>query len=174
MIDAERLALAEAFLQEAVFESRAKQAAGTALAAGASAKPTNCGLGREAAIELGLSPRGRELFDALFGGAADTGETGVQREPADPSQGDLANSPDGGATTAARLAKLRDVMSAWIERQDQLDRDRNHFLKAFRQRHGFDRRAYSVEVLAEYDSGLAAINARADAERRAHAQRLLD
>jgi hypothetical protein len=146
MAASDRLALAEAFLQEAVFESRAKQAAGTVLAAGASATATNCGLGREAAIELELSPRGRELFGALFGAAA---------------------------SSCTELARIRAAMTAWIERQDQLDRDRNHFLKAFRQRHGFDRRAYAPEALAAYDSGLAAINARVDAERSEHASRLL-
>ncbi|MCC6409192.1 MAG: hypothetical protein IT453_18685 [Planctomycetes bacterium] len=144
-MDGDRLALAEAFLQEAVFQSRAKQAAGTVLAAGASAKPTNCGLGREAAVVLELSPRGRELFEALFPLVL----------------------PD------EALASLRERISAWVERQDQLDRDRNHFLKAFRQRHGFDRRAYSAEQLADYDSGLAEINARADRERREHAARIL-
>lgn len=174
---ADRIALAEAFLQEAVFESRAKQAAGTALAAGASSKPTNCGLGREAAIELGLSPRGRELFEALFApaeGAAgavaerQAAQTPVRRDAANVQPLDTARTP-----SIVDLTHLREVMRAWIERQDQLDRDRNHFLKAFRQRHGFDRRAYSGEQLAEYDSGLAAINARADAERREHASRLL-
>ena len=144
----DRLALAEAFLQEAVFASRAKQAAGTALAAGASAKPTNCGLGREAAIELDLTPRGRELFDALFASTSSTT-----------------------SSNAAGLAHVRDALGAWVERQDQLDRDRNHFLKAFRQRHGFDRRAYTPAQLAEFDSGLAAVNARVDTERREHAAR---
>lgn len=153
----DRLALAEAFLQEAVFESRAKQAAGTALAAGASAKPTNCGLGRDAAIELGLSPRGRELFASLF----------VRADATSPSRG----AP---SAAAAELARIRDVMTAWIERQDQLDRNRNHFLKAFRQRHGFDRRAYTAEELALYDAGLAAVNAQAERERREHAERLIE
>lgn len=143
--DGDRHALAQAFLQEAVFASRAKQAAGTALAAGASAKPTNCGLGREAAVVLDLTPRGRELLGTLFPGA-----------PSDPE-----------------LGRIREVMGAWIERQDQLDRERNHFLKAFRQRHGFDRRAYSPALLAEFEAGLAAVNSRVDAERREQAARLL-
>jgi hypothetical protein len=32
-------------------------------------------------------------------------------------------------------------------------------MKAFRGRHGFDRRAYGPEVAAEYEAGLAAVNA---------------
>ncbi|MCE9593810.1 MAG: hypothetical protein K8S98_06430 [Planctomycetes bacterium] len=144
-MDGDRLALAEAFLQEAVFQSRAKQAAGAALASGASAKPTNCGLGREAAIVLELSARGEELLRALFA-----------KPLAEPE-----------------LARLDAVRREWIERQDQLDRDRNHFLKAFRQRHGFDRRAYTPALLAEFEAGLADVNARADRERNEHAARLL-
>ncbi len=54
-----------------------------------------------------------------------------------------------------------------------LDRDRNHFLKAFRGRHGFDRSAYSPELLAQYESGLAELNSRVEAERQAAAQELL-
>ncbi|MFN0007807.1 MAG: hypothetical protein ACKVXR_07850 [Planctomycetota bacterium] len=65
------------------------------------------------------------------------------------------------------------VMSDWIERQDALDRKRNHFLKDFRGRHGFDRKLYGPEVLAEFDAGLARINAEEDSERRAAAERLL-
>ncbi|MBL8804392.1 MAG: hypothetical protein JNN27_20520 [Planctomycetes bacterium] len=139
------LELAEAFLQEAVFRSRAVQAAGTALAQLANDKQRQCGLGAEAAIELDLTPRALELAQQLWPGGLDGG----------------------------RVATLRRVMAAWIERQDALDRERNHFLKAFRKAHGFDRRAFSAEQLAEYENGLAAINAQADAERRAAAVEVL-
>jgi hypothetical protein len=64
-------------------------------------------------------------------------------------------------------------MSAWVERQDAIDRKRNHFLKAFRSRHGFDRARYAPEVLGEWEAGLAGINAEEDLERRAMAERLL-
>lgn len=139
------LELAEAFLQEAVFRSRAVQAAGTALAQLASDKQRQCGLGAQAAVELDLTPRALELAQQLWPSGLDAG----------------------------RVATLRRVMAAWIERQDALDRERNHFLKAFRHAHGFDRRAYSAEQLAEYEQGLAAINAQADAERRAAAVEVL-
>jgi hypothetical protein len=147
--DSDRLALAEAFLQEAVFRSRAKQAAGTSLAQlpldAASGKLRQCGLGARAELELELTPRALELAQSLWpAGLAD-----------------------------ARVATARRVMSAWIERQDALDRERNHFLKAFRHAHGFDRRAYTAAQLAEYDSGLERVNALADNERRAAALELL-
>src|SRR6187401_3222935 len=61
---------AQAFLQEAVYRSRARQAAGAALAlppapAGGEAL-RRCGLGEKAAIELDLGPRGAELFETLW------------------------------------------------------------------------------------------------------------
>lgn len=142
---ATRIELAEAFLQEAVFRSRAKQAAGTALAQLATDKQRQCGLGVEAALELDLTPRARELAALLW--------------------------PEGIAPT--RIAAVQRVMSAWIERQDALDRERNHFLKAFRNAHGFDRRAYTPTMSADYDSGLERVNALADTERRAAAAELL-
>ena len=112
----ERLRLADELLQEVVFASRAKQAAGLSLRLAREkdgSSPTNCGLGREAAIELGLSERGQSAFERLW--------------PALGSQDEAQ--------------RIRDVLMRWVERADQLDRDRNHFLKAFRTKHGFDRRA---------------------------------
>jgi hypothetical protein len=141
-----RQCLAEGLLGEAVFQSRAKQAAaGAVQAAGRSGGAAQCGLGREAAVELGLSERGGELFRELW--------------PAAPSAGELE--------------RLRGVIAAWVARADQLDRDRNHFLKAFRQRHGFDRRAYSPEQLATYEAGLAEVNACANRELAEAARALL-
>jgi hypothetical protein len=138
--------LAQALLGEAVFQSRAKQAAaGVVQALGRPAGAAQCGLGREAAVELGLSERGAELFRALWPEAA----------------------------APAELERLRGVLAAWVARADQLDRDRNHFLKAFRQRHGFDRRAYSAEELAAYEAGLAEVNGRAERELREAARALL-
>lgn len=71
------------------------------------------------------------------------------------------------------LKNVQAVTSDWIGRQDALDRKRNHFLKDFRGRHGFDRRLYAPEVLAEFEAGLARINREEDSERRAAAERLL-
>lgn len=137
----ELLGLAELFLQEAVYRSRATQAAGTALAQLSSGVERQCGLGDGPAVSLDLTPRGAELAAQLF--------------PSGPS-----------AHVAARMRE-------WVERQDALDRERNHFLKAFRQRHGFDRTAYSPELRAQFEQGLERVNAQAAAERRAAAERLL-
>ena len=71
------------------------------------------------------------------------------------------------------LGDVREVMSDWIARQDALDRKRNHFLKDFRGRHGFDRKLYAPEILAEFETGLARINGEESSERRAAAERLL-
>jgi len=138
---AELLALAELFLQEAVYRSRATQAAGTALAGLADGAPGRCGLGEGAAVVLELTPRGRELAAELYPNVVPSHVAALLRE--------------------------------WVERQDALDRDRNHFLKAFRHRHGFDRNAYSPELRAQFEQGLERVNAAAAAERRAVAERLL-
>jgi len=144
-----RHAQAEAFLQEAVYQSRARQAARGGLAqpsgAGGSSGSTNCGLGREAAVELGLSDRGAVLFRVLWPAGCD----------------------------ADAVQRIEAVVAEWCVRQDQLDRDRNHFLKAFRQAHGFDRTQYTAEQTADYEAGLERINALADAERLDFARRLL-
>ncbi len=101
------------------------------------AAATNCGLGERAAVDLELSPRARELFARLW--------------------------PAGLAPSV--LERANAAIADWIERADALDRKRNHFLKAFRQAHGSDRTLYSPTELAEFDSGLEAINAEV---RRAH------
>lgn len=159
MESADRLSLAEAFLQEAVFRSRAKQAAGTALAAlsaisaeskpasttGAAGDARGCGLGLRAEVVLDLSPRAAELSRQLW--------------------------PEGLAETD--LDRVRSVMHAWIELQDALDRKRNHFLKAFRQAHGFDRAAYSPGLRAEFEAGLERVNTEVSERRRAAAEALL-
>lgn len=58
-----RVALAESFLQEAVYRSRGDQAGATLLSAGAA----GCGLGEKPAVALDLTPRAEELFRELFG-----------------------------------------------------------------------------------------------------------
>lgn len=135
---------AEAFLQEAVYRSRGAQA-GAGLWAAGDPGAANCGLGAQAAVDLDLTPRAQELFGALW------------PEVADP----------------ALVDHIRQVTAEWVERQDQLDRDRNHFLKAFRHKHGFDRAEYTAEQAAAYRSGLDEVNARVDTERGLAAERLL-
>jgi len=143
-LDDERLGRAEALLQEAVYRSRASQAAEGLFAKGAD-EPGGCGLGARAAVVLDLSDEGRELFDALFAELDDE----------------------------RRLEEMRAVLADWVRRQDALDRKRNHFLKDFRRTHGFDRAEYSPEVATEYRAGLDRVNAEVDAARREAAERLL-
>jgi hypothetical protein len=142
-VGAERLELGEAFLREAVYRSRARQAAEVLLAPPA-AGGGGCGLGERAAVELDLSPRAEELYRALW--------------------------PDGAG--AGRIERVRACLERWVVEQDRIDRKRNHFLKAFRQRHGFDRDAYPAELAAEFEQGLARVNAEEDGQRRAAAQEL--
>jgi hypothetical protein len=106
--------------------------------------PASCGLGEKAEVVLDLSPRGREVLGKLFARGLD--------EPA--------------------TDRFRATMSGWIEQQDALDRKRNHFLKAFRGRHGFDRNAYASDVLAEYDAGLAKLASEEDSARHRAAAEL--
>ncbi len=132
--------LAGEFLREAVYRSRAAQAAGVALRA--SGGESGCGLGERAGVVLDLSPRGEELFAQLW--------------------------PRG----APPIEALRDALKRWVERQDGLDRKRNHFLKDFRQQHGFDRTRYTPAELRAFEDGLAQINAEEDRLRRAAALEL--
>ncbi len=145
----ERLNLAEAFLQEAVYRSRDAQA-GAALLDGQASVPANgdaipCGLGRKAAVVLDLSPRAQELYGSLW--------------PDDLPQTDVES--------------VRAVMADWVRRQDVLDRKRNHFLKDFRGTHGFDRVQYTDEQGAAYRSGLDAVNAEVNESRARAARDLL-
>lgn len=143
-LESDPLSLAEAFLREAVHRSRERQSVLAALRASSTRNP-NCGLGERASVVLDLSPRALELYGRLF--PADLG--------------------------AEALRAVNDVVSHWIERQDALDRKRNHFLKDFRRGHGFDRTLYSPEILSDFEAGLAGINAEEDSERRAAAGRLI-
>ena len=104
----------------------------------------NCGLGEGAKIVLELSPRGRECFDELFASGLDPRAT----------------------------ERFHATLSGWIEQQDALDRKRNHFLKSFRNRHGFDRTKYTPEILADYDAGLAGIAEEENGARRRAAEEL--
>ncbi len=139
-----RLELAERFLQEAVFRSRERQAAGVELRRGASPGAGNCGLGEKAAIELDLSARGKELAAQLW--------------------------PAG--LKGAHLEEVRALAADWIVEQDSLDRKRNHFLRDFRGKHGFDRTKYAAEIVRAFDTGLDKVNAEETARRRELAQAL--
>jgi hypothetical protein len=144
-MDTDRIRLAEEFLREAVYRSRDAQAARHALQASGNPALGSCGLGERAVVGLDLTPRGRELLEQLF-----------DAERAAPASEDV-----------------RTTMTAWIEAQDAIDRKRNHFLKDFRSRHGFDRAAYAPESLALFEAGLARVNAEEDSARRAAAEKLL-
>ncbi len=126
-MESKRADLADAFLREAVYRSRASQAAVGSLLPPKSSATGNCGLGEKASVVLDLGDRGRELFLELW------------REELEP----------------AALDRVRNMMRDWIERQDALDRKRNHFLKDFRGKHGFDRTTYDAELTSQYDAGLA-------------------
>jgi len=152
----ERIRLAESLLQEAVYQSRARQAAGVGLSGGRPDGPSvsrnphgppraGCGLGADAAVDLELTERGEELFQELWPRA----------------------------TAPTELVHIREALSAWIECQDALDRKRNHYLRDFRQTHGFDRRSYTKEQANKFEAGLAAINTEVSQRLGAYARKLL-
>lgn len=133
MDEVRRLA-AQQFLQEAVFRSRGAQA-GAALLAPEERLPDGgqCGLGVRAAVVLDLSPKAEQLFEQLW-------PAGCPEE---------------------QLTRMREVMASWVQRQDALDRKRNHFLKDFRGRHGFERKSYDEATAAAYRAGIDGVNAEA-------------
>jgi hypothetical protein len=124
---------------------RSREARAAPLAA-PSTRERACGLGERAAVDLDLSARALELERSLW------------PTPLSPT---------------AR-PHVDTILAAWVERADAFDRKRNHFLKAFRQKHGFDRTRYSATDLAAYDSGLEAIHAEIRAGHRAAAHALLE
>lgn len=146
----EPVELAQALLQEAVYRSRERQAAGAALSGLELADDVvrdagNCGLGQRAEVDLDLTARGAELVAALWPAALD----------------------------ADARERLHAAMTAWVRRQDALDRKRNHFLRDFRGSHGYDRAVYSKETLAAFEQGLDSVNAEVAAGLGAAAQALL-
>ncbi len=143
-----RIRLAEDFLREAVYRSRGQQAVHVGLAGAKLDQPSgpaNCGLGKKVAVCLDLSPRGEEICQRLW--------------------------PKG--LGPADLERIHEVMGGWITLQDSLDRKRNHYLRDFRQEHGFDRQAYTSEELAKYEKGLERINREVDDGLRNAAEELL-
>ncbi len=123
---------------------RSRETQAAPFAAGGSLDRT-CGLGERATVDLDLSPPARALLADLWS------------HPLPP----------------AALDHVQTVLTTWIERVDALDRKRNHFLKAFRHSHGFDRTRYSPTDLATYDSSLESINAEIRLLRRESATQLL-
>ncbi|MEM6675158.1 MAG: hypothetical protein AAF726_20070 [Planctomycetota bacterium] len=103
----------------------------------------SCGLGEKARVALDLTPKAEVAYRALF----DDRDTD--------------------------LDAIRAVVRSWVERQDALDRKRNHFLRDFRGTHGADRRAYEAATLSEFEAGLERINALETQEREAAARELL-
>jgi hypothetical protein len=136
---------AESFLQEAVFRARERQTATVELRRGAQNGAGNCGLGEKAGQALELSPRGKDLLARLWPAGLDE----------------------------AQRARVGDLVADWIGEQDKLDRKRNHFIKAFRLEHGFDRTKYSGELSRAFESGVGAINVEETERKRAAAQRLI-
>jgi hypothetical protein len=106
---------------------------------------TNCGLGEGPVANLDLSEKAQALFEELW-----------------------AEAP-----TQEQLDAIRATTRAWVERCDALDRDRNHFLRDFRQANGFDRTAYTPEQTTAYESGLDNVNSDADDELSDAARALL-
>jgi hypothetical protein len=146
-VDSARLQLAEAFLREAVYRSREAQAAQSVFPSAAPPPASGrCGLGERAVVVLDLSLRGRELFERIWMSPLTEGE----------------------------FDRLRDVMREWVVDQDALDRKRNHFLKAFRNRYGFDRTKYAREIEREYEAGLERLNAEEDEARWSAARALIE
>ena len=142
----QRVILAESLLQEAVYCSRARQAAGAPLAGDIESSGGGCGLGtpgREHGLEL--TERGEELLQELF--------------------------PESLGPT--HLARLREIVQDWVASSEALDRKRNHFLRDFRTLHGFDRRAYATEIAREFEEGLARVNDEANQRLRVAAEELL-
>lgn len=141
-----RLRAAEAFLQEAVYRSRGAQAGASLLAPEERlADGGQCGLGARAAVALDLSPRAEKLFEELW--------------------------PEG--IPEDRLSIVQECMRSWVGQQDLLDRKRNHFMKAFRGQHGFDRATYDEEQAAAYREGLDRVNDEVQAGRQEAALDLL-
>jgi hypothetical protein len=136
---------AEALLAEAVYASRAAQAATSALGGPAGARQCGLGHGPVPLEELELSARARELALELW--------PNPRSEP--------------------QAADVRALFDAWIREQDALDRARNHFLRDFRSRHGRGRAEYAPEVAEAFDAGLELINAKARGRLAACAERLV-
>lgn len=144
----QHLQAAEALLQDAVYQARARQAAGVGLSGHSLDQPApvgGCGAGNLPEEALELSPNGAEILRSVW------------PNPLAP----------------AAVDRVREVLQNWIERQDALDRKRNHFLRDFRQVNGFDRRDYAADIAASFEAGLERINSEANERLQQSARELL-
>ena len=142
------LQAAKSLLQEAVYQARARQAAGVGLSGHQLDHPApegGCGMGHAPEEALELSERGNEILRAVW--PRPLGPVAVER--------------------------IRSVLQDWVNRQDAIDRKRNHFLRDFRQAHGFDRAAYSSDEEAAFEAGLEAVNGEVRQRLEAAARDLL-
>lgn len=143
-MDTTRVELAEEFLRQAVYRSRTVQAFATELEKGRAARVQDG--------NCGLGQRAAIVLEL-----DDRGRELFERV----------------WTDGADLEHVHAVMKRWIERQDGLDRKRNHFLKDFRREHGADRTRYTAEQTTAFETGLALVNDEENRLRRAAAEELL-
>lgn len=129
--DAELIALSVAFLQESVFASRAASHSTTLrLLDGAS----GCGKGPRPVIPEDFNPRQADLLARML----------VLRA--------VTPSP-------AMFDTVRDRVGRWVKIQDGIDRQRSHFIKDFRDIHGFEHASWAAPVQAEFKERIDVINA---------------
>lgn len=105
--------------------------------------------------------------EAQHGGGptVEAGGCGLGARPVIPAsfnkkQADLMEEMIGVSGGDAEIVVAAAVQHAeqWIKLQDGLDRKRNHFLKDFRNAHGFDRKQYPPDVEARFKQGIDAVN----------------
>lgn len=139
-----RVELAEEFLRQAVYRSRSAQAFTTTIEKGRATQ--------QQGGNCGLGQRAAVVLDL-----DERGRELFERL----------------WTDSADLEHVHAVMKRWIERQDALDRKRNHFLKDFRREHGADRTRYTPDETAAFEAGLARVNDEENRLRRVAADELL-
>jgi len=72
-----------------------------------------------------------------------------------------------------RRGLIPPLLQRWISDFDPIDRANNHFLKRFRQKHGFDRRRYDDRVEQAFTEGLRKIHAEQEEVLNRHAAELV-
>lgn len=116
----------------------------------------------------------RGPFTVSGGGSCGLGENPPSPEALGPERGRFLaglfppDGPDDGGRT------LSPLLQNWLKDSDALDRDRNHFLKRFRQAHGLDRRRYDAATEKAFAEGLERLKARQDALLGSYARKLLE
>ncbi len=116
----------------------------------------------------------RSPFSVSSGGSCGLGENPPFLEALGPEWGRFLAGlfpPDGPDDGDGALSSL---LQSWLKDSDALDRDRNHFLKRFRQAHGLDRRRYDAATEKAFAEGLERLKARQDALLGSYAQKLLE